>query len=367
MSTTRASVVIAAGGTGGHVFPGLAVAEKLRGKNVRVVWFGSNKGVEAGYVSRTDYPFEGLAISGVRRTGLLNWWLLPWRLTFALLHAWRLLRKYRPNVVLGMGGFVAGPVGLAAYTLDIPLVIHEQNTIAGLTNRWLALLSRRVLLGFPGALKSRAATEWVGNPVREELLGRPEPRERLRGRSGLRLLVLGGSRGAAILNAVVPGALAQVQARGVEGLEVRHQTGAGKREGVGELYAGLGVARVRVDAFIDDIGAALSWADLVVCRSGAQTLAELSALGAASILVPFPHAVDDHQTCNAEYFARNGAARLLPQARLSEGTLAAEILRLVDDRERLVEMAECAREQARPHAGERVAAVCCEEMGARGS
>lgn len=356
--SSQGVVVIAAGGTGGHVFPGLAVAEQLRDKRVRVVWFGSEQGMEVECVARADYPFEALAIAGVRRTGLLNWWLFPWRLSFALWSALRLLRKHRPNLVLGMGGFVSGPVGIAAYTLNIPLVIHEQNTVPGFTNRWLAHLSNRVLLGFPDAIKKGVA-EWVGNPVRPGLLDAPEPRERLRDRTGgLRVLVLGGSRGAAILNAVAPGAAAAVG-----GLEVRHQTGRGKGGEVGPHYERLGV-RARVDEFIDDMEGALSWADLVVCRSGAQTLAELSVLGAASILVPYPYAVDDHQMRNAEYFSDKGAATLLSQERLSEETLAAEIRPFVNARERLIEIAERARGLARPAAGARVAEVCCEEMAA---
>ena len=363
--TRKPLIVIAAGGTGGHVFPGLAVAEQLRKMSVGVIWFGSDNGMEREYVTRENYPFECLTISGVRRTGLLNWWLFPWRLTFALWQAMRLLRKHRPNLILGMGGFVSGPVGLVAYSLDIPLVIHEQNAVAGLTNRCLALLSQRVLLGFPGALKRRA--EWIGNPVRIEAVNASnaskddankgdEPAQRQD--DAFHLLIVGGSRGAQFLNEIVPAAVGDLEAT----VEVWHQTGHNKGSGVSDEYKRRG-AHARVDEFIDDMPAALSWADLVICRSGAQTLAELAAFGVASLLIPFPYAVDDHQTANAEYFARDGAAVLLPQDKLSASALATSVSELLS-RERLADMASCARKLARPQAGEQVAAICLEEMAA---
>lgn len=366
--STQPLIVIAAGGTGGHVFPGLAVADKLREMQINVVWFGSDKGIEVEQVPRAQYPLECLSISGVRGKGLLGWWLFPWRLSFALWQALRLLRKYRPKLVLGMGGFVSGPVGLVACALDIPLVIHEQNAIAGLTNRWLALLARRVLLGFPNAFKKKTKSmaknmDCVGNPVRMEVLNQDDPGTRLRERDGaLKLLVIGGSRGAHILNVTMPETIAAISRRNIA-IEVWHQTGRGNGQAVSDEYERKGIS-ARVDEFINEVSDALLWSDLVICRAGAQTLAELAAVGAASILVPFPHAVDDHQTANAKHFADEGAAVLLPQDKLSANTLADMVTDLTSKRAHLVEMATAAHALARPRASEQVATICREEMAA---
>lgn len=361
MSVSQPVIVIAAGGTGGHVFPGLAVAECLRSSKINIVWFGTKDGIESQRVPGMGYRFECLNIKGVRRKSIVSWLLLPWRLTFALWRAGVLLLKYRPKLVLGMGGYVSGPTGLAAYVLSIPMVIHEQNAVAGLTNRCLAKLSRCVLLGYPNALSGGDA-RCVGNPVRASMRDVPSPRERLAGRDGfLRLLIVGGSRGAAALNKVLPSALASVKSEAKP--QVWHQSGVSDEETVGREYRKVGTS-ARVDAFIDDMTEALCWADLVVCRAGAQTLAEIAAVGVASILVPFPYATDNHQTKNADYFSQAGAAVLLPQSELSPAKLAGLIEEIATSRAQLIDMATHARKLAMPHASEEIASVCRAEMAA---
>ncbi|HWP94817.1 MAG TPA: undecaprenyldiphospho-muramoylpentapeptide beta-N-acetylglucosaminyltransferase [Gammaproteobacteria bacterium] len=349
------AVLIMAGGTGGHVFPALAVAEVLRARGHEPVWLGTRAGLEATLVPRAGFPLEWLAITGLRGKGTLAWLAAPFRLGRALAQALAVLRRVRPAVVLGMGGFASGPGGLAAWLMRIPLVVHEQNAVAGLTNRWLARFATRTLTAFPAALPH---AEHVGNPLRAALQDVPPPRLRLAGRTGpLRLLVLGGSQGARALNETVPHALARLASN--RRPEVLHQTGARHLETTRALYGALGIA-ARVEPFIDDMAAAYLWADLVVCRAGAMTIAEIAAVGVASVLVPFPAAVDDHQTHNARHLAAAGAAVLLPERDLGAERLAALIDGLAARPDELVKMAERARALAMPGAAERVADVCLE-------
>ena len=354
---SRAPILIMAGGTGGHVFPGLAVADVLRERAQPVVWLGTRRGIEARLVPAAGIDIEWISIAGVRGTGFANWIAAPFRLLGALAQAFQVLRRRRPKAVLGMGGFVAGPGGLAAWLTRRPLLIHEQNAVAGTTNRWLARLARRVFEAFPASFPPPVTARTVGNPVRREIAALAPPAARFQDRepgAPPRLLVIGGSQGAQVLNRTLPEALALLPPEQLP--EVWHQGGA-TLEDAREGYAREGLA-VRLEAFITDMASAYGWADLVLCRAGALTLAELSAAGLASLLVPFPHAIDDHQTQNAAHLRGAGAARVIPQSELSAPRLAAELRELLADRSALLRMAQAARAQATPDAAETIADAC---------
>ena len=356
-------VLIMAGGTGGHVFPGLAVARRLRAAQVPVTWLGTHEGLEARLVPSLapDVDMEWITIRGVRGKGLMNWLSLPWRLARAMTQAFRVMRRRRPQAVLSLGGFVAGPGGLVAWLTRVPLLIHEQNAIPGLTNKWLALFADRVLAGFPAAFAAAAHAQHVGNPVRAEIAQLPAPEERFAGRSGpLRLLVVGGSQGAAALNERVPAALRLLAAAGVAA-EVRHQCGRDASAAVQQAY---GETSAQVSAFIEDMAGAYAWADLVICRAGAMTVAELAAAGVGALLVPFPAAVDDHQTANARFLVERGAAVLLPQSECTAERLAEILQALGSNRDVLLRMARAARAASVPDADETVARLCLEAMHA---
>ncbi|MEX0731508.1 MAG: undecaprenyldiphospho-muramoylpentapeptide beta-N-acetylglucosaminyltransferase [Aquisalimonadaceae bacterium] len=354
--TNDAPVLIMAGGTGGHVFPGLAVAACLREQGVPVVWLGTRQGMEARLVPDADIAIEWLKVRGLRNKGLLGWLLAPLRLSAALIQAVGVVRRHRPRVVLGLGGYVAGPGGVAAWLLRRPLVIHEQNAIAGLTNRLLSRLAREVLCGFPTQFPGRQQVRVVGNPVRQPIRALPAPEQRMNGRDGrLRLLVVGGSLGALVLNQVVPDAVARLSAELRPA--VRHQAGARTVDIARAAYQEKGVD-AEVSAFIDDMAAAYAWADLVICRAGALTVSELAAAGVAACLVPLPIAVDDHQTANARYLSDAGAAVLIPQPEFTAEALATLLNTL--ERDRLRDMAVRARALAHPDAAAEVAARCLE-------
>ncbi|MEN8174670.1 MAG: undecaprenyldiphospho-muramoylpentapeptide beta-N-acetylglucosaminyltransferase [Pseudomonadota bacterium] len=349
-------VIMMAGGTGGHVFPALAVATLLRERGWSVTWMGTRNGLEYRVVPAEGFELDTLEVRGLRRSGLLRLLGAPLVLLRALAQAWRILRRRRPHVVVGMGGFATGPGGLAARMLGIPLVVHEQNAIPGLTNRLLVRMATRVLAAFPQAFENRPGVEVTGNPVRREIRALETPGERFTPRDGpLRLLVMGGSLGAQVLNEQIPLAIAGMP--GGQRPLVRHQAGRGKADRAQAAYREAGVTAA-VSEFIEDVADALSWADLVVCRSGALTVSELAAAGVGAVLVPYPHAVDDHQTANGRFLADAHAAVLLPQAELTPGKLG-EILRSMD-RSRLLGMAERARALATPDAAARVAEVCAE-------
>lgn len=353
---TRSPILIMAGGTGGHIFPALAVARVLRERNERVVWLGSQRGMETRLVPADGFDIETIRIGGLRGKGLFNWLAAPWRLAVALADALRVMRRQRPRAVLGMGGFAAGPGGVAAWLLGRPLLIHEQNAVAGLTNRLLAGLAREVLQAFPDSFSARRKPRLAGNPVRADIAALPTPAERLAGREGaLRLLVLGGSQGARVLNETVPAAAARLPE--TQRPEIWHQAGAATLTLAEEAYREAGVP-ARIEAFIEDMAAAYAWADLVVCRAGALTIAELAAAGLPSVLVPFPAAVDDHQTRNAAFLVEAGAAVLLPQDRLTPQTLATELAAHGADRAQLLQRATRARALAQPAAAETIADLC---------
>jgi UDP-N-acetylglucosamine--N-acetylmuramyl-(pentapeptide) pyrophosphoryl-undecaprenol N-acetylglucosamine transferase len=345
------TLLIMAGGTGGHIFPGLAVAKEARAAGWQVVWMGARGGMEERLVPRHGYDAAWIRARAARGKGLLQKLLLPANLLYSFWESARHLRRLRPDVVLGMGGYVAFPGGMMASLLGRPLALHEQNAIAGLANRVLAGVCDKVMVGFPKALRG---AEWTGNPVREDIAGIAPPEERLRARGGpLRLLVVGGSLGAQALNDTVPRALALLAERP----HVVHQAGEKHLQALRAAYAAAGVQGELV-AFIDDMARHYAEADLVICRAGAVTVAELSAGGLASILVPFPYAVDDHQTANARFLADAGAAILIQQRELSPERLA-ELLRSLD-RAALLRMAKSARALGKPEAARIVAQRCME-------
>ena len=356
MSGDAPLVLIMAGGTGGHVFPALALARELRARRWRVIWLGTRRGLEARLVPAENIELEWLTVSGLRGKGFMAWLGAPLLLARALLQALAVLRRRRPALVVGLGGFVAGPGGVAAWLLRRPLLIHEQNAVAGFTNRCLARLARRVLTAFPGSFAPGIHAEVIGNPVRAEIAGLPAPPERfaLRG-PVLRLLVLGGSQGAARLNAIVPFALARVAAD--LSFEVRHQSGERWLDAAQRNYVQAGVS-VRLQPFIDDMAEAYGWADLVICRAGALTISELTAAGVGAILVPFPAATDDHQTRNADFLVGEGAAVMIDERQLTAEGLADQLAALCSGRGRLIAMAERARALARPRAAQALADAC---------
>jgi len=346
------TIMIMAGGTGGHVFPGLAVADHLRKAGWRVVWLGAKTGMEATLVPKHGYDMAWVSFSGVRGRGALALFLLPLRLLVAFWQSARAIFAHRPDVVLGMGGYISFPGGMMAALFGKPLVVHEQNAIPGLANKVLAAVADRVLCAFPGALKRATLT---GNPVRPEIAAIAAPESRYAQRSGpLRVLVLGGSLGAQALNDVVPRALALLAG---ETPTLTHQAGAQHVNSLRRVYSAAGVP-AKTFAFIEDMAAAYTEADIVVCRAGATTVAEIAAAGVASVLIPYPHAVDDHQTANARFLADAGAAVLVPQSELSAERLA-EVLAGFD-RVRLRDMARRARSLARPGAASAVAMACTE-------
>ncbi len=349
------SVVVMAGGTGGHVFPALAVAHYLAAQGVKIHWLGTRAGIEAELVPNNGFAITYLDVSGVRGQGLKRLLLAPFKLMVAVLQAMRLMRAVKADCVIGLGGYVTGPGGVAARLLGKKLVIHEQNAIAGFTNKMLSHLADKVLLAFPGALQAPGKTEWVGNPVRAEIAALPAPAARYAERTGkIRVLVMGGSQGAVALNELVPEALALLP----DALrpEIRHQAGKKNLDKADAKYRALRL-EAEVTPFINDMPAAYAWADLVVCRSGALTVSEIAAAGVASLLIPFPFAVDDHQTANARFLSEHGAALLFQQRDLTAKALAVELEKLMV-RERLAQMAEAARARAKPESAALVANEC---------
>ncbi len=354
MSQLNKTLMVMAGGTGGHVYPAMAVADELQARGWNVVWLVTAGGMENRLIAGKPYDVAVINMKGVRGKGLLRLALLPFQLLKAFAQGFKAIKKYQPNVVLGMGGFAAFPGGLMAWLLRKPLVIHEQNSVAGLTNRVLAKFAKRVLVAFPAAFTGKA--ELVGNPVRADITVLENPQARFNGRTGaIRLLIVGGSLGAQALNEVVPKALALLPEE--QRPQVIHQSG---EKHLAKLQANYQMAGVNAEtkAFINDMAAMYAWADLVVCRAGALTVAELSAAGVASVLVPFPFAVDDHQTTNAVYLADAGAALLVQQSALTETVL----LKILQDfnREKCLVMAVKARSLGKPEATNSVANICME-------
>jgi len=357
-------VLIMAGGTGGHVFPAIAVARVLRGLGHDVVWLGTRQRIEARLVPAEGIPIEWIDIEGLRGRGAAGWLAAPFKLLRAVSQALAVLRRVRPAVVFGGGGFASGPGGLAAWLTRTPLVIHEQNAVAGLTNRWLARLAGTVAQAFPGSFPGRRDVLTTGNPVRGEITSLPAPMQRFEGRSGrLRLLVFGGSQGAAALNRLVPRAVARLP----DALRplVLHQTGTPQLEETREAYRQLGV-EADVRAFLDDMAGAYREADFAITRAGALTVSELAAAGLGALLVPFPAAVDDHQAKNAAFLVEAGGALMLRESALDEEKLAGVLLELLEDgRDKPLAMARAARTVAVTDAAERIAGLCVAAAGGR--
>ena len=343
--------LVMAGGTGGHIFPGLAVAEALRERGWRVHWLGNAHGMEAGLVPPRGFPFETIDFSGVRGKGFATLALLPLRLLKAFWQSIQVIRRVKPDVVLGLGGYITFPAGMMSVLLGKPLVLHEQNSIAGMANKVLAGVADRVFTAFPGAMPK---AQWVGNPLREAFLKQAEPAALLAGRSGpLRVLVVGGSLGAKALNDTVPRALALIPAE--QRPQVIHQSGAKQIDALRANYAAAGV-QAELTPFIDDTAQAFAEADLVICRAGASTVTEIAAVGAAALFVPFPAAVDDHQTANARFLIDQGAGYLLPQKDMTPERLAA--LLQTTDRPTLLQWAQQAHQLKKTDATQQVVAAC---------
>jgi len=356
MSASQRTLLIAAGGTGGHIMPGLAVADVMREQGWRVVWAGHPDNMEGRLVPEHGFELHPLRFAGVRGKGVGALLKLPHRLLSGCVQAWRALSRVRVDVVLGMGGYVAFPVGMMAALRRVPLVLHEQNAVAGMTNKALARVADRVLSGFPNALKQG---EMVGNPVRQDVAALPAPESRYAARSGpLRLLVVGGSLGAQALNQTVPAALARLPL--TQRPQVLHQSGQTHIDALRAAYAQAGVA-ADCAPFIDDMASALANADLVLCRAGAMTVAEVAAAGVAALFVPFPHAVDNHQTANARFLSDAGAAWICQQAALTPEWLASWLAER--SRTQLAAVAVRARTHAQPESARTIAAICAQMAG----
>ncbi len=353
-ATMSKRIVIMAGGTGGHVFPALAVAEMLIEKGWEVSWLGTQKGLEARVIPAQGIEIDWLSVAGVRGKGWLSKITAVLLLIKACGQALKILRQRKPDLVLGMGGFVAGPGGLMAKLLGIPLIIHEQNRVPGTTNRLLARLANQVLEAFPGSFNKKFKAKFTGNPLRKQFVKSATGANKLAPTTDIKILVVGGSQGAQILNEVVPEALVELTT-----VEVRHQSGSAMQQQVASRYQALGV-NATVDAFIEDMVQAYQWADLVICRSGAMTVSEVAASGVPAIFIPLPGAIDDHQTANARYLTDAGAGLLLRQKDLNATTLKAQITTVIKQWD---VMSKAAKKYARLDATEVVASICMAEAG----
>ncbi|WP_416306121.1 undecaprenyldiphospho-muramoylpentapeptide beta-N-acetylglucosaminyltransferase [Neptunicella sp. SCSIO 80796] len=350
-------LLVMAGGTGGHVFPGIAVADLLHAQGWSIHWLGTAKRMEADIVPKAGYPISFIDVAGLRGNGVVGWLTAPFKLLRAVFQALSVIRKVNPDVVLGMGGFASGPGGVAAWLKRIPLVLHEQNAVAGFTNKLLAPLASRILTGFEGTFKPQQKVSWVGNPLRASI-GQTAPVERADARCNI--LVVGGSLGAQALNQAMPVAL-----QDLPHCAIRHQCGAQRQQQVEALYRQVGIERnVQVDEFIDDMASAYQWADLIICRAGALTVSEIAMAGKAAIFVPLPHAVDDHQTQNAMTLVNAGAALLVKQGDDLAAKVSACLRELSSNQAKLAQMGKAALTVAKPDATRVVANICNELAGA---
>ncbi len=355
------TLLVMAGGTGGHVIPALSVAKELRERGVRIIWMGTRTGIEADLVPQAGFELKTIKVNGLRGTGMLRKLTAPFVLMSAALQAMRVIISSRASAMLGMGGFASGPGGLVGWMLNKPLIIHEQNAIAGTTNRLLATKAKRRLSGFATA-KGMANSQHTGNPLKPEFAQLAAPAQRLTDHVGpLKVLVIGGSLGAQVFNDLLPDFFAKLQP--IVALEIRHQAGKGRETVVGEAYAQRQLTAT-VSEFIQDMPAAFGWADLVVCRSGAMTVSEVAAAGAAALFVPYPHAIDDHQWHNAQQLAQDGSAICIRQAEFETGQWLSTVSALAQDRSPLVKMAEQARAHAKLDATVAVADICMEVLNA---
>ncbi|MEM8845211.1 MAG: undecaprenyldiphospho-muramoylpentapeptide beta-N-acetylglucosaminyltransferase [Pseudomonadota bacterium] len=348
-------VMILAGGTGGHVFPALAVANKLHDRGVPIIWVGTEKGIESRVVPAAGFQLLTMRVQGLRRKGFMQYVRAPIIILQALIESLKIIVTHKPCVLLGMGGFVAGPCALVGVLLRKPLVIHEQNSILGLTNRILAPICNKMFTGFP-ILKDKKKVEYSGNPVRESLTTISIPEVRLKDRtSAKRILVIGGSLGAMALNKIIPQAIEKISS--TMQVEVWHQTGKDRNKEVLNNYLKF-TEDARVNEFIDDMSEAYQWADLIICRSGAITLAEVATVGLGAVLIPYPYAVDDHQTANARNFVSAGAAYLVSESDLNPYNLAELLISLLDNPKQLLAMSCAAKKLSAENASQRIADEC---------
>ncbi len=355
------TLLIMAGGTGGHVMPALAVAHQLQQQNVHIEWLGTEAGIEFNLVPKAGFKLHTIGVQGLRGTGIVRKLKAPLVLIKAAWQSRQVIKKSGAQAVLGMGGFASGPGGLMAWLMRQPLVIHEQNAIAGTTNRLLAKLTNRRLSGF-AQVRGINGNQHTGNPVKEAIAAIKAPEKRLAKRSnGLNILVVGGSSGAQVFNERLPKLLSDLTTGGL--IRIHHQCGQGAEEATQTAYK---VARLdaQVSEFIDDMSAAYVWCDIVICRSGAMTVSEVAAAGVAAVFVPYPHAIDDHQWHNAQALVQNGAALCYRQEQFEKGDWIADLQAIANDRKRLLQMSEAAREQALPNASQEVAAICAEVLDA---
>lgn len=350
----RPTILVMAGGTGGHIFPGLAVAEALQAQGWNVHWLGTSDRMEADVIPAHNIDISFINIAGLRGKGIKSWLTMPFKVLQSVMQSLKVLKEIKPDVVLGMGGYASAPGGLAAWLKRVPLVLHEQNAVAGMSNRYLANIATTVLSAFPGAFSGSIKSQVVGNPVRKSIseLNQSNDREIKK-----RVLVIGGSLGAKILNETVPQAISQIK---LQELDVWHQTGKGNCEEISNLYSKYGVNpdKIVVADFIDDMAAAYNWADIVICRAGALTVSELAMAGKPAIFVPLPHAVDDHQTKNAEFLVKQGGAKLLPQNQFNATVLAQKLNMLFSSDSTLRTMAKASKSASTANATKTVVDIC---------
>lgn len=352
------TLLVMAGGTGGHIFPGLAVADELKAKGWNIHWLGTADKMEAKIVPEHGYDISFINISGLRHKGILSLLTMPFKLLQSLLQARKVFKKIKPDVVLGMGGYASAPGGLTAWLSNIPLIVHEQNAAAGLSNKLLAKVANKVCCAFPNAFTEKVNAEVVGNPLRASIGCQTLEQENTESISK-NILVVGGSLGAQVLNEAVPESFKQLVAVD-DSYAIWHQTGAGKQAQVISAYDESDIAsrKVNVTEFISNMAEAYHWADIVICRAGALTVSELAMAGTPAIFVPLPHAVDDHQTKNALYLVNSGAAKLLPQKKLNPESLGNLITELFNEEQTLKSMAKAALDSANSDASQKVAKLC---------
>ena len=367
MTAKAPTVLLMAGGTGGHIFPAQALAEELAGRGWHIHWLGTADRMEATLVPKLGWPFHSIVVRGLRGKSIRQLLTAPWMLLNAIRQARQLLKRLQPDLVVGFGGYASGPGGIAAWLQRTPLLIHEQNAVAGTTNRWLARLANKVLVAFPQAFAGHAKQQVVGNPVRKALIAAQEPVHSASQNqpAALRVLVIGGSLGAKALNDALPQQLAELSS--TTPMQVRHQTGSAMQAEVQHHYQQLHSPSFdgQAHAFIDDMAAAYQWADLVICRAGALTVSEVACAGMAAVFVPLPQAIDDHQTANANWLVGQQAALLLPQPQLQQGGLVALLAPLLDNRTQLQQLAAKARQCALDDAAQQLADACEQQLGAR--
>ena len=364
MTAKAPTVLLMAGGTGGHIFPAQALAEELAGRGWHIHWLGTADRMEATLVPKLGWPFHSIVVRGLRGKSVRQLLTAPWMLLSAIRQARRLLKRVQPDLVVGFGGYASGPGGIAAWLQRTPLLIHEQNAVAGTTNRWLARLAAKVLVAFPQAFAGHAKQQVVGNPVRKALIAAKDSACKSE-QVEVRVLVIGGSLGAKALNDWLPEQLAALSE--TTPLQVRHQTGSAMQAEVQQQYQQLQTESFagEAQAFIDDMAAAYQWADLVICRAGALTVSEVACAGMAAVFVPLPQAIDDHQTANANWLVGQQAALLLPQPQLQQGGLVALLAPLLGNRTQLQQLAAKARRCALDDAAQQLADACEQQLGAR--